>query len=555
MPSDKSDAISDKERPRRLRGRNACTQCRTRKVRCSNTLPRCATCVKHNRPCSYSILDSPRQRKNDLERGYEYNFPFTLSADIAFTTHNPVSVEDDSHLSSDSGEERPKRYPSHQEAIELARNFFEHLYPVPSYSFLHPCTTLTGCQQGVLERPLLLAICALTSLHVTVSGVAVTREASDEWVADVEEMIWRCLEHPSMSRLQALLLTISYRIATGSYEKAFMITAIAARAASAMGLNHEHTHLGPISEEVRRRTVWCFKLLESYFSVGLIEFEVLPFENVYLRPPLCEELFGSQWQPGAEDFAIPALRDQKELGSLNSCIRLVSIRRDIMKLTRELSVCSEPYLQLTQVTGSLEEALLELKTEMRNCAEILTTDPKDSVQSPWLPRHMMMVALWHECYFDIYRVFLPGCPEAPPCAVLRGTDASFVQKAKRTCVEHALATVNLLCDLNQNCTEPRLLEFATSVSAYHAIRLLIFIAQSSTGPGIPSLEFAVSRAELCRAAIRRFFHGLALTQPVLDDMTQMIETFSSGDPVAESFSILHKAHHGRKSDRRIPPAA
>ncbi|KAJ5159334.1 Transcription factor [Penicillium coprophilum] len=472
----------------------------------------------------------------------------------AFLAPDTISVGHDS-LPLDRSKEMAQGDPSHGEVTELVRHFFKHLYPVPSYAFLHPSTTLAKCHKGTLERPLLLAICALTSLHVPVHNVTIDREKSAAWVSNAEEIIWKCLETPTMPRLQALLLTISYRMATGSYEKAFMLTAIAARAASAMGLNHEQTHLDPILEETRRRTVWCFKLLESYFSIGLTEFEVCPFECIYLHPPSLEDSFGLLCPPGSEEFAIYALRDQNELGSLNMCIRLASIRRDIMKLTRELAVCTEPYLHLQDVTGGLGEILCELKAEMPNQAEISSSGLKNLIESSWLPRHIMMFTLWHGCYFDLYRIFLPGYPEAPPSIVLSTIDAQFTQMATRACVEHALAVVNLFCDLNQTCTKPRLLEFATGVCVYHAVRLILFIAHLSTEPDLLSLEFAVSRAELCLAAIRRFFHGLALAQPILDDIAQLIETFSSNNSPTESLSVFHKVNHGRKSDTRILSAA
>ncbi|KAF4772680.1 hypothetical protein HAV15_012702 [Penicillium sp. str.  len=158
----------------------------------------------------------------------------------------------------------------------------------------------------------------------------VDRERSALWVSNAEEIIWKCLENPSMPRLQALLLTISYRMATGSYEKAFMLTAIAARAASAMVL-------------IMSKHTW-------------IRFWRRPGAGLY-DPPSSEDSFGLLCPPGSEYFAIHALRDQNELGSLNMCIRLASIRRDIMKLTRELAVCSEPYLHLKDVTAGLEEIL------------------------------------------------------------------------------------------------------------------------------------------------------------------------------------------------------
>ncbi|QKX60794.1 uncharacterized protein TRUGW13939_07940 [Talaromyces rugulosus] len=468
----------------------------------------------------------------------------------------PATTPPESVLLEGSSKERAAGDPSHEIATELIRNFFKYLYPVPSYAFLHPSTTLAKYQKGTLERPLVLAICALTSFHVAgPSYLAVGREKSDEWVSNAEETIWRRVEHPSMPRLQALLLIIGYRMATGGYEKAFMLTAIAARAASAMGLNHEHMDLDPISGETRRRTIWCFKLLESYFSIGLTEFELCSFECIYLHPPSNEDSFGLLCPPGTEDFAIHILRDQNEQGSLNVCICLASIRRDIMKLTRELAVCTEPYLHLKAVTGGLEKALLELKKEMPNQAAIPEADLKNLIQSPWLPRHIMMVTLWHGCYFDLYRIFLPGYPEAPPDVVVSTIDANFVQTAKRACIEHAVAAVTLFCDLDQTCTEPRLLELATGVCVYHAIRLILFTAHSSTEPDIIDIEFAVRRAEVCLAAIKRFFHGLALAQPILNDIARLIEACSSSDSPTDSLSVFHQVNHGRKSDARVLSAA
>ncbi|CAI7628268.1 unnamed protein product [Penicillium discolor] len=550
---------STAERPERLRGPSSCSQCRVRKVRCSNTHPQCANCIKYNRPCSYPASTVGQRRdRNSGGHGSEdlpsAPPPGPRGPDAAFPANDSMSVRYGS-LSPDLNKESAPGDPSHSEATELVRNFFEYLYPVPSYAFLHPSTTLAKCNGGTLERPLVLAICALTSLHGPVHNMDVDRERSAIWVSNAEETIWKCLENPSMPRLQALLLTISYRMATGSYEKAFMLTAIAARAASAMGLNHEQTHLDPILEETRRRTVWCFKLLESYFSIGLTEFEVCPFECIYLDPPSSEDSFGLLYPPGSEDFAIHALGDQNELGSLNMCIRLASIRRDIMKLTRELAVCSEPYLHLKDVTAGLEEILCELKAEMPNRVGLTTTELKNLIESAWLPRHIMMISLWHGCYFDLYRIFLPGYPEAPPSVVLSTIDAQFIHIATRTCIEHALSVINLFCELNQSCTKPRLLEFATGVCVYHAIRLILFIAHSSTEPDLLSLEFAVSRAELCLAAIKRFFHGLALVQPILDDIAQLIGIFSTSNSATETLSVFHKVNHGRRSDTRILSAA
>lgn len=538
-----ADVSSEEEKPRRLRGRNACSQCRMQKLRCSNTGPKCANCMRRGTFCSYSPSKRSRRRSEEKDLSSTPSADTVEGACNTFATQEPPVDTGELPHEPHGRRDRDHGDPSHDEATELVSKFFEHLYPVPSYAFLHPSTTVARCKQGILERSLLLAICALTSLRLNLANV--DRETGASWAAHVEEIIWQNLEHPSMPSLQALLLTISYRMETGSFERAFMLTGITARAASAMGLNHEHADLDRVSEEGRRRTLWCFKLLESYFSIGLPEFELCPFECIYLQPPSCEDEFG---------FA-RSLADQNELGALNVCVRLLSIRRDIMKLTRELAVCDEPFLQLTQVTRSLERDLLQLRTEMPNNGNVSPADLNNLIDSAWLPRHLMMITLWHGCFCDLYRIFLPGYPEAPPRTVLGAIDESDIQRAKSICMEHALAAINLLCDLNQACTTPRLLEFANGVCAYHCTRLMLFIARTSSEPYLPSLGFAVSRAELCLAAIKRFFRPSALAQPVLNDMAQLIKAVSSHSSATESIGVFHQAHRGRNFALQIPYVA
>lgn len=47
---------------------------------------------------------------------------------------------------------------------ELVEDYFEHLYPLPSYAFLHKPTVLERCRDATLDAPLNLALCAITSL-------------------------------------------------------------------------------------------------------------------------------------------------------------------------------------------------------------------------------------------------------------------------------------------------------------------------------------------------------------------------------------------------------
>ena len=203
--------------------------------------------------------------------------------------------------------------------LALVDAFFNTLYPLPSYAFIHPGTAKRQCRDGQMNRALASGICAITSLHLGYHHSAATR-----WIQDTEQNIWMHLEHPNVPRLQALLLVIYYRMETGNLQRAFMLTANAARFAAAMRLNHERPELDLIAQETRRRIVWSLKIIERYFSVGLPEFELCPTEAIYLSYPSSEEEYSGD--AGGER------------GAHGLHIRLEVVRRDIMKLTRSLAI-------------------------------------------------------------------------------------------------------------------------------------------------------------------------------------------------------------------------
>lgn len=138
-----------------------------------------------------------------------------------------------------------------------------------------------------------------------------------------------------------------------------MLAGLAARAATAMRLNHERQDTEPMSSETRRRTLWSLKILELYFSIGLPEYEILPFENVYRQLPIQEDEF-QQHSPSSH----------LELGPYSIFVKLKSIRRDIMKLNRSVTLCDQPFPQLIKLIRSLERELCHLQTQMPVDAEV-----------------------------------------------------------------------------------------------------------------------------------------------------------------------------------------
>ncbi|KAI0882349.1 uncharacterized protein GGS22DRAFT_50631 [Annulohypoxylon maeteangense] len=463
--------------PRRLRGVRACATCRESKIKCSGTTPRCSNCKRRGRTCVYPTPKRP-------------------TLDLVSST-SPVEEDEEAGTVTIL-----------EGMLSLVDIFFEKIYPMPSFAFLHPASTKRRCRDGAQNKVLVLAISAMTSLYTSQN-----LEEASIWIEESEQYIWQHIESPTIPRLQALLLIIHYRMETSRFQRAFMLIAIAARSAAAMRLNHERQDLDPIAKEVRRRIVWSLKITERYFSVGLPEFELCPFESIYLQLPSSEEEFSGVDQPG-------------DHGSYSLHVRLENVRRDIMKLTRAITLCEQPYPLLPKLLRDFRQGLAEVGSVMLDGTELSPHQIAELLGNPWLPRRVLAIVSWHQCHCDLYRILLNGYPEAAPAVVLRAIGSDDITAAERCCLKHSMSIVDILTNLNQQSTDCHLLEFDVAICAYHAARLLLFISRFGTIRDRPSPEFATSRVDLCLIALKRFYGSSVLVRPIIEEMERSVKTFS-----------------------------
>ncbi|PSR88659.1 hypothetical protein BD289DRAFT_366853, partial [Coniella lustricola] len=425
--------------------------------------------------------------------------------------------------------------------------YFSQVYPLPSYAFLHPATTIRQAAEGTLETSLAYALAAVASYHQSPAQSRSDMEV--HWIERTEDLTWKHLEAPTLPRLQALLLAVLYRVETGAFQRAFMLSSIAARAAAAMRLNHEQavpasasasalssalrdSEQGRIRQEVRRRVMWCLKLVERYFCMGLPEFELCPVESISLELPCAE---------GHEQADLHT----SDHGAYRLYVKLEMLRRDIVKLTRSLAVNDASFAKLPSIMRDFESHLEQIGSSL----PLSSASIGRLVTTPYLPRHLIAQLSYHQCHCDLYRILLAGpyreaaaVAAAPTVldtltATLSSLDPALLPKAEQLCLHHATAIVDLLATLNQASPRAQLLEFDTAICGYHAVRVLLHIAQlgnvggggsgDARQPPRPSEEWALSRAELCMASLKRFFPTSRLVQPILDEMRRAIEVFAA----------------------------
>ena len=338
------------------------------------------------------------------------------------------------------------------------------------------------------------------------------------WAEHAESHIWQHLESPNIARLQTMLLVVLYRIEMGQLRRAFMLSALAGRAAAAMRLNHERPGKGTVSFEIRRRLMWSLKFVERYFSHGLPEFELCPVENLYIQLPSLE----SEFSDGTETMEL--VDDQ---GAYRTCVKLEMLRRDIMKLTRSLSLREEPYPQLPQLMEEFQENLDKIAKQYPDISEPLEPVLRRQLADQWLPRHLLMRLSWHQCHCDLYRLILRKFREAAPQIVVDYLDAPLLDAAEEQCIYHAKCIAQTLAFVNQESQQTRLLEFDFAICAYNASRLLLFVARFGQTSARPDENFAISRAELCLAALKRFFPKSILVKPIAEEMRRLIDEASN----------------------------
>ena len=422
--------------------------------------------------------------------------------------------------------------------------FFDVVYALPSYAFLYRPRTRQKWMNGTLDESLRLAISGVALFHQEAGRKVGTREQflSEQWIRRAEGIIWDKLESPTVSRLQALLLVILYRVDMGQFQRGFMLLSLAARAAAAMRLNHERSDQHSATLEVRRRIMWCMKLVERYFCIGLPEFELCPLENIYLRMPSCERDF-AEGSAGV---------DRDGPGAYPLCIRLERLRRDIMRLTRSLALCEQPFPSLPGIAQDFEAELNLIGEQIEDGPTLGPEKLSRILHSQWLPRHILLHLSWHQCHCDLYRLFLVGYREAAPRVVLDALDPDVTSHAVSLSLHHATAIIQILTSLNQQITQARLLEFDTAICAYQATRLVLFLSRTGkSGIVRATEEFALSRAELCLAALKRFFPNSTLVAPMIEEMARAIAAFpspSSDEP--EQFpTVRHNRADGRRREK------
>ncbi|KAJ4116350.1 hypothetical protein NW769_003417 [Fusarium oxysporum] len=237
--------------------------------------------------------------------------------------------------------------------ISLVNQYFERLYPLSAFCFLHQATVIQRCHDKTIDRALQLAICSITAIYFDQC-----QGERDAWAGEAEQLILDRLEQPSIFKIQASLLLIRYRAAVGQFPRAFIMAGLAARWAAAIRLNYEHSKLSPVAQEVRRRTFWSLSLLEDSFCVGLKEFELFDADTIYLQLP-CEDADFQQERHVPTGYLQPGKGLEPEVLRIRAAFVRVAFIRRAIHMSWHLTHCDLYRIFLTGYPESTPDTMIE----------------------------------------------------------------------------------------------------------------------------------------------------------------------------------------------------
>ncbi|KAI1335286.1 hypothetical protein F5Y15DRAFT_255905 [Xylariaceae sp. FL0016] len=542
-PNPDGDAITSYSLPRR-RVRLACTNCHSRKARCTGETPKCARCQSQGIECVYK----PTKRSGATAGASQHARHGTTDSDHESVTSEPPEKRAMVHRdhngshharSSVGGPDHsldfsfmnaagPRRlgnepivFPDESLIHRTFNNFFRHVHHVPNFSFLHRASLMQRYHAGMMDRPLLLALVGVTSL-LTDLGPGM-REYGAKCIDECQNMVLRDLENPSTIKIQALVLVMKHRMLSQRFTSAFMLAATAARFAYALRLNYENSSLCFLARESRRRLMWAFLTIDSGINGGYPDFTLLPSESMHIQLPCNERNFEFDLPQVTEHLRpIPTKPFPDDVGSLALHVRLLWMRSRVLYSTKNVLAMPESEVaQLPELIKVLAQELNGFNDHLPASFKFSESNLQLRAYSPRLCVFIMIHVWWRQCHCDLYRIVLSGLKESLPRSSINRLEPHFVSYCARQCFDHALAMAEIFRLVLSLDGGLPVTDLDLPVCAYQCARMLYFAYQMNNGEVQLTADQVLEHANRCLQIAKSMSH-LPAGAAIVADLEKLI---------------------------------
>ena len=400
-------------------------------------------------------------------------------------------------------------------------------------------------RNGVLDRPLLLALIGITSILVDLGPE--NKQYGDKCIDEAESLIFADLEKPSTVKVQALALIIKHRWASGRFSSAFMLLGIASRFAVVLRLNHEQPHLCFLAQESRRRLMWALYMMDSGAAGGYEDFAQWSAERVRLQLPCNERNFEFDLPQKTEGLVPPPQPMSEDLGNLALHVRVFWLRSKTVAFGRKAIRASthQELAALPSEVAALHQELNAFNQRLQASFKYTKNNLRLRMYSPRLCVFVMVHIWWRQCHMDLYRFAIQGIIEALPKEVMGRCDPAFLTLCRQRCVEHASAMSDIFRDMLELDTGIPVTDLDLPVCAYQSARLLHYAYRMSATELGMSAQDVITRSERCLCMVKASCNGCPAAKSVQLDLERLIQHGPSLEsaPSASSSSGLERADH------------
>jgi hypothetical protein len=204
------------------------------------------------------------------------------------------------------------------------------------------------------------------------------------------------------------------------------------------------------------------------------------------------------------------------------------MRRDVTRLTRQLSLAEKPVPQLVNLVDDFRRSLLRIRSETPGSRLYHLGNLEKAGKSRWRTRYWTAHLSWHQCNCDLFRSFLRGYREAAHDAVLRTVTPEYVSNAASLCLEHATSIIQIIADIDQRSDDGDVMEFDNAICAYHAARIVLFMSSSRADAQFVTREDAITQAHICFTYLRRFFSTVPMATSIIVNLETRLSKATRG---------------------------
>ncbi|RSL77899.1 hypothetical protein CEP51_008674 [Fusarium floridanum] len=479
----------------------ACIRCRDRKLKCSGESPACSRCAQRGVTCQYpSSATVVSINTQGVVQPASFNSHASTSQQMQSqgSSHpEPAQITADaqsgvSTLSLELGVDKLV-VKQHIDA------FFEFIYPIPCYGFLHRASLLQAWSRGQLSPLVLRAICSLTTRFIHPNDPK-HADLARKWIQETESELLSRLAEPRVSDVEAWLLVTLDQYLSRQFSKMLVSMSLTSRLAYILRLNHENDRPSFLLQERRRRLMWSIFTTDTLYSSGKTEFTCCTTETLHIRLPCNEKSFSMDMpvSTGLLSGEIDA-SGEPNIGLLGYCLRVLDIRDRCQRLTLKISNHRKLSQDSLTAVQSIENELQRFSSSLPERYRFDVKSFSLRAFSPSRTPFLMLHAWWHQTHCDLFRFAIPGFREGLPIAEISQLSPEFATSCREKCLAHALSVSRIL-------ETPKLVGGADLISdpslamcAFHSARIISRLGQHPMG-NLPQDEL-VARLSACAAAL------------------------------------------------------